>query len=109
VGGRGTKPYRRKEGEGRKHEIIKVWEYNNIGMGIWDTKELDETGQDTEGMKNEGRKQGRGNGSKEGRPRKEEMKIKEGRNEGRSPEHQQRFTILITGALSAVLKYDDAT
>ena len=65
-----------------RHKIIEVWEYRNVGMGIWDTKELDKTGQDTEGMKNEGRKQGRREGrkgSKEGRPRKEERKVKEGR------------------------------
>ena len=45
-----------------RYKIIEVWEYRNLGMGIWDTKELDKTGQDTEGMKNEGRKQGRREG-----------------------------------------------
>ena len=58
-----------------RYKIIEVWEYRNVGMGIWDTKELDKTKQDTEGMKNEGRREERKQGRKEGRPRKEGNKV----------------------------------
>ena len=74
-----------KENQERK-EGKEVWEYRNVGIGIRDTKELDKTGQDTEGMKNEGRKQGRRERRKEGQGRKKGRKNgrskKEGRKEG---------------------------
>ena len=54
-----------------RYKIIEVWEYRNVGMEIWDTKELDKTGQDTVGYKYEecmmGRRHKRTVGRKRGR------------------------------------------